>query len=295
MWPWGFPLSLLTVLPAARRASAILGQDYENKWICRHFVPSCGDCQHQVSSAGGRSHTWSFLLPAVPRSITVTVKTPVCLPGLSSGDPGEVGRGMLCARLAVPSLLRAGGGTCHERAPVPCASPVCTLGIPCPHPLCALCAPCALGIPCVHPACTLRALCKPCMAPVQALRLGHPLLALLLHPPCPPCLPSMPTSLQQGWGGRVWDTPPSLLPLQREPQPGAAGQEPGVNPDPPFRGEQPWAGVHPPMVPGGSPSVPGCVCPAEVVAWQARRHRGNLRWQTGQRCRGFGGWKGAWR
>lgn len=77
-------------------------------------------------------------------------------PGRESGWAG-----MLCASLAVPSLLQAGGGTYHERAPVPSASPVCTLRAP--------------SMPCAYLACAL-------------------------------CLPSMPNSLQRGWGD-LWERP----------------------------------------------------------------------------------------
>lgn len=181
-------------------------------------------------------------LPAVPKPVTVTGETPVCIPGLNPGDSGKgkaprrgggesAWAGLLCASLAVPSLLQAGGGTYHERAAVPWASPASLLCMPL--------------VPCAYPACTL-------------------------------CLPSTPKSLKQGWEGR-WKRPHLCSSCSKSQGMGQPGRNWGSAPALCSLGSSPRLAFHHGVL--GTPSrnrplVPGCFCPADIVGWRMWHHQG---------------------
>lgn len=88
---------------------------------------------------------------------------------------------MLCARLAVLSLLQTSGGTYHQRAPVPCAYPACPVHI-LPAPLPDHSWHSCLGLPCST-------------SPGRKLRVPWELLVLLFRP----CSSRVPFILLKPW------------------------------------------------------------------------------------------------
>lgn len=218
--PGGSP-SPLAVLPAARRASAILGQDYRNKWIRRNFVPSCGDCHHQAFSTCSRSHICPFLLPAVPRPIVVNWQDPCVRGRLEHWRPwggknskrvqGDEGLGCWvpawpcppCCRQVLGPAMR--GQPCPLRAlqalSMPSAYPACPV-----HTLCVLCAyPACLVHGLLHPVSLLHALCMPCCTLCMpcACTVFSCVPGCALRALCIPCMHPVPAQHSQlpaaGW------------------------------------------------------------------------------------------------